>query len=225
MSLLTRRRLLNPKKGLPDIYQPVEYLWSKNAIPWIDTEYAVTTPDFRIEFKFLRNGATTTSTWGVDFSSAPREMHGHFYQDNIYYGSSKLYCGTSISTDEPLEGYIQFSKIYTNEKGKDAQDIEYQLGDFHNVISTQDLGVFRGTTYTDFLFGVNGKRDRVSCEHRAYLKIYYFKYFDDKGKLQRHFVPCYRKSDNKPGMFELVTQKFHVNKASSEFVLGPDIEI
>ena len=223
MSLLTRRSLLNAPKGLPEIYQPVEYLWSKNAVPWINTEYCVTTSVFRMEFKFLRNGSTATSTWGVDFVSAPREMHGHFYQDNIYHGSYKTNCGTSISTDFPLEGYIQFYEPYINDKGKDAQDIEYQLGDFHNIITTQDLGVFRGCQYPDFFFGVNGKRDRISCEHRCYLKIYYFKYFDDKGKLQRHFVPCYRKSDNKPGMFELVTQKFHVNQGSSEFELGPDI--
>ena len=89
MSILTRRRLLNPKKDLPDIYQAVEYLWSKNGIPWIDTGYAVTTPNFKIEFKFNRTGSTATSTWGVDFSSNPREMHGHFYQSNVYYGNNK----------------------------------------------------------------------------------------------------------------------------------------
>lgn len=225
MSMMARRSLMNAPKGLPDIYQPVEYLWAKTTSPWINTEYAVTTPDFRIEFKFLRNGATTTSTWGVDFSSIPREMHGHFYQDNIYYGSNKSYCGTSISTAEPLEGYIRFYKPYINDKGKEAQDIEFQLNDFYRIFTTTDIGVFHGTTYPDFLFGVNGKRDRISCEHRCTEKIYYFKYFDNTGKLMRHFVPCYRKSDNKPGMFELITQKFHVNQGGSEFVLGPDIEI
>ena len=144
MSMMTRRGLLTPKKGLPDIYQKVEYLWSQNGVPWIDTGYAVTTPDFKIEFKFNRTGSITTSTWGVDFSSNPREMHGHFYQSNVYYGNNKRACGYDIGTDKEIEGYVRFSDIYLNATGKEVQDVEYQLNDYHNVITNDGQGLFTG---------------------------------------------------------------------------------
>ena len=224
MSMMTRRGLLTPKKGLPDIYQKVEYLWSQNGVPWIDTGYAVTTPDFKIEFKFNRTGSTATSTWGVDFSSNPREMHGHFYQSNVYYGNNKRACGYDIGTDKEIEGYVRFSDIYLNASGKEVQDVEYQLNDYHNIITNDGQGLFTGSQHNDYFFGVNGSREEISCSHRCAEKIYYFRYYDNTGKLAREFIPCHRKSDNKPGMYETVLGTFHVNQNSTgEFAVGPDI--
>lgn len=34
------------------------------------------------------------------------------------------------------------------------------------------------------------------------------------GELVRHFIPCVRNSDNKPGMYDLVTKRFYTNGAS-----------
>lgn len=223
MSLLTRRSLLNPKKGLPDIYQEVEYLWSKDAEPWIDTGYAVTTPDFKLEFKFMRTGNTGTSTWGVDFGDTPRKMHGHFFNNNLYFGSGKLDTGYSIGIDKLVEGWVCFSEIYEDGSGADTQDVEYQLNDFHNIFINHGSNIYDGCTSNDYMFGVNRDPNSINCGWRAPLKIYYFRYYDNTGKLRRDFVPCYRKSDNKPGMYDLVLGNFHVNQGGSEFVLGPEV--
>lgn len=36
-------------------------------------------------------------------------------------------------------------------------------------------------------------------------------------------IPCYRKSDNKPGMLDMVSLTFFTNSGSGEFILGPEI--
>lgn len=36
------------------------------------------------------------------------------------------------------------------------------------------------------------------------------------------FIPCYRKSDRKPGMYDTVTKQFFTNSGTGEFILGPE---
>ena len=37
-------------------------------------------------------------------------------------------------------------------------------------------------------------------------------------------IPCYRKSDNKPGLFDLVNNEFYTNLGTGEFEVGPDVD-
>lgn len=37
------------------------------------------------------------------------------------------------------------------------------------------------------------------------------------------FIPCYRKADNVPGMYDIVRNIFFVNAGSGNFVVGPDV--
>ncbi len=54
------------------------------------------------------------------------------------------------------------------------------------------------------------------------MKLYYFKMYD-KRALIRNFVPCYRKSDNVVGLYDLVNGVFYVNKGSGAFTKGDDV--
>ena len=54
-------------------------------------------------------------------------------------------------------------------------------------------------------------------------EIVYLKITDENGIVVRDMVPCYRKSDNKPGMYDLVTGTFFVNQGTGEFTVGPDV--
>lgn len=36
-------------------------------------------------------------------------------------------------------------------------------------------------------------------------------------------VPCYRKSDSKPGIFDVVSKRFFTNAGTGEFTVGPDV--
>ena len=40
----------------------------------------------------------------------------------------------------------------------------------------------------------------------------------------RNFIPCYRKSDNKLGLYDLVEGKFYTNQGTGDFERGKDID-
>ena len=55
------------------------------------------------------------------------------------------------------------------------------------------------------------------------MQLYGCKIWDDD-ILVRNFVPCYRVSDNKPGLYDLVNDEFLTNSGTGEFTLGPEVE-
>lgn len=53
-------------------------------------------------------------------------------------------------------------------------------------------------------------------------KVFYCTIEKD-GVLIRDFIPCYRRSDSKPGMYDLVTDTFFTNAGTGEFITGNPI--
>ena len=54
-------------------------------------------------------------------------------------------------------------------------------------------------------------------------KIYYFKWLNSNNELVLDLVPCYRKSDNEIGMYDLVYDTFYTNQGSGTFTKGSDV--
>lgn len=54
------------------------------------------------------------------------------------------------------------------------------------------------------------------------LKLYELKIYDN-GSLVRNYVPCYRKSDNEIGVYDLVNGVFYTNQGTGTFVKGKNI--
>lgn len=52
-------------------------------------------------------------------------------------------------------------------------------------------------------------------------KIFRFEIFE-YDVIVHNYVPCYRKLDSKPGMYDLVTKQFFINAGAGEFLVGPD---
>lgn len=82
--------------------------------------------------------------------------------------------------------------------------------------------------------GVLINRDRNSGETRytlfgitdflSYMKLYKAKCIIDN-TLVRDFIPCYRKSDNEIGLYDLVNNTFYTNSGTGTFLKGNDIVI
>ncbi len=54
-------------------------------------------------------------------------------------------------------------------------------------------------------------------------KIYYFRLYDT-GKPIFNFVPCYRKSDNVKGLYDIVEGKFYTNQVTGDdFIAGENV--
>lgn len=71
------------------------------------------------------------------------------------------------------------------------------------------------------LFGIfyNG-----SLFQRDSIKVYSLKIYDGDTAV-REFIPCYRKSDNIIGMYDLVNGKFYTNSGTEEFIKGEAVEV
>lgn len=53
-------------------------------------------------------------------------------------------------------------------------------------------------------------------------RLYSFKAFLS-GSLAVDLVPCYRKSDNTPGLYDLVSDTFFTNQGTGDFIVGPNV--
>ena len=209
---LTIQRMCNSGGSLlPAEYQQVEYLQGY-AAPYINTgvegwENLIVKIDQKID----------------------RLQHSEF----DFFGSVDLNMG---------ENSFNYAGIFSSLSGFVLQIghhyIQYGTKDYNRHTHTYD-GINR-VAYLDnntpvsgaSLYWYNtqqsvGKPFRLFMRHSngtnaGYVSIYRAT-FNRGGTYIRDFVPCYRKSDNKPGMYDLVTKVFFTNAGNGEFAIGPDI--
>lgn len=74
-------------------------------------------------------------------------------------------------------------------------------------------------TYPITLGAWNNGANGVECNSA---RIYACK-LHDNGTLVRDFVPCYRKSDNVPGLWDKVENRFFMNAGSGSFTVGQNV--
>lgn len=75
-----------------------------------------------------------------------------------------------------------------------------------------------------YLFA-NNTEGSVDTSRSAKIKLFSFE-MEKQNQTVRTLVPCYRKSDNKPGMYDLVTKTFFTNantSATTDFIVGADV--
>ena len=94
----------------------------------------------------------------------------------------------------------------------------------HNIANWTDNSYswasFTAQNYPMFLFARNNTTSDI--DRRLYLKMYYFKIYS-WDTLTKYFVPCYRKSDNVIGMYDLVNDVFYTNSWTWTFTKWPDV--
>lgn len=111
---------------------------------------------------------------------------------------------------------------------------------FHHIILTQKdkiavsyfdgvevLNAIKGSSNIvedqNSLFGVFGQRDTNGSFGFLYCgKVSSIKVLKDDNLLA-NYVPCYRKSDDKPGMYDLVLGKYYASESRTDFIAGPDV--
>lgn len=71
-----------------------------------------------------------------------------------------------------------------------------------------------------FLFAQNYNG---SMRHNVNRRISYFQYYDKTDTLICDLVPCYRKSDNVIGMYDIVRKTFLTNVGTGSFTKGADV--
>lgn len=192
---------------LPTEYQEVEYIESSGT-QYIDTG-VVATSGFEIDIK-INIDTVTGSMAPILYAHEPSEPYKRNF---IAYNSSKqmeIDAGDKITqTSVTLKGddVIKASNVennfYLNVNGTNytpkvttaASNLEYSGRTLHLLHGNgYDVGYTSG-------------------------KVYYCKITVD-GTLVRSFVPCYRKSDNIVGLYDLVNGVFYTNAGTGNFAKG-----
>lgn len=191
---------LQKKSILPKEYKQVEYLESSG------TQYIDTGLKYRGVYYYTVDCEINDENGNEMFGMDRFDNHSVFIWDSIYRIATDRYnaMNTNISAGQRVNIIIDQS----------TKTISINLfshtftGDFFPINSVYPV-----------LLGAYWSSWRDSIDGYGKGKIYSFKYYQS-GELVRDMYPCIRKSDNKPGMYDVITNQFFTNSGTGEFITG-----
>lgn len=212
MMLKKQYMMYSPKKSggrLPSDFQEVEYIQGTGT-QYINTLVIPTSKTgWKIEFEQTEK----ISVWyfGVDTGWVTNgfgfNVHKAQNETNIY---PLLYINSSTVSN--------FDKIEANQK----YVVKYGNGLLSVNSKEYSVPSFTGTQsnpiYTNSI-NRNGTPDSIE---QGTGKIYSLKFYEDN-TIIRDFIPCYRKSDNEVGLYDIVGKQFYTNQGSGTFIKGANI--
>lgn len=182
-----------PKGGelVPPTYRKLEYLESTGT-QYINTGVIFSDSSHTYKWDI---GAQAINTSNTNYNWFCGLFENGAYSAGTYGDTTTNYNFYAVGT------YYQNGQVITS---------PLTNGDKYGIIrNVFTITNFAGTLPI-ILFGRN-QSNGVKCE--ATKKVFYYKLYDND-ILVRNFVPVLRKSDNKPGMFDIINQIFYVNAAS-----------
>ena len=187
--------------GLPEAYQPVDYIESTGT-QYINTELNENAA-FGMRMRFKVTG--TAVAW-QSLVSGKLDNFTVGTRDNDTTGFYiRLRGGEVYNTAGVLSGVSELSIKDGVVKLNNSQIATYT----HGALSTN-----QGYMY---LFANN------ALSRYGKMQLYEIEFYDNSGKAIRNLVPCYRKSDNVIGMYDVVTGKFFTNLGSGTFTKGGNV--
>lgn len=213
---MLRRRLMMQSGGgcrLPSEYQKVEYLETivtdQKITPIIDTGVMMRDDaDYGIYIDVEpTNYVKPSNIW----------IFGNYISGSNYswriWGDAKYKFGLYLNNSVQIvlgENKLERRKISVNLLDGIYVNGEKKYDGKLNLISYDYLYLF-GCKWVQTGFEYVGSSQRV-----------YECYITRNGKTIRNFVPCYRKADHKPGMYDIVNGVFYTNQGTGEFIVGPN---
>ena len=221
MDLRARRRLIGQKESdarLPREYREIEYIEAnKTQYFWADilvqdglTVDAV--QSFNVGDTFLFGGYADAS---ANNRSAFNGMYAGRIQ-GVYPTSYYLVGGDILGGNRAIYHVVT---MHGNQERKVYVDDVL-------ISSVTVSGVVAQTGAPCGVFAIrsaNAVGTDVALIRYAYSgRVYSLKVSKDN-ELLADYVPCYRRSDQKPGMYDLVTEKFYASESETDFIAGPRV--
>lgn len=216
---MNRRRFKEPTTygKLPSEYQEVEYLESTgtqyiNIINDFAGQNVKEEFDTEIEIVYLNN-----ENWFFGYNQYSN-LQGRTIGTpaNTKTICALNYAGNTIISSGiyKLNEFIKINVQYNN-SGLSKLIVDEFSGDFYtyNVdkITHNAFNLFAGTS------SIGG------AGYHSHIKMKIFKRIVE-GKPNRICIPCYRKADGKPGMYDTVNNVFYTNQGTGEFIIGPEVK-
>lgn len=209
MDIKTKGRMLMmaQKQGrLPSAYQEVEWIQSDSYCA-IDTGYILNT-DSVIEIKFAYQSRDSYSACGVNYDGKRFQLF-----NNGTYNYGRLYSTYDVSF---LSTAIGTEQIYVidapSRKATQTQSGISFLASIQQPLAAPTLSLY-----------IFAQRNGVSSYSTAGPSRFWYFTAHENGELMCSLVPCYRKSDNEIGLYDLVSQTFYTNQGTGTFTKGADV--
>ena len=207
--MLRRRELMASRKvRLPTEYQEVTYLESSGSQ--------------RISFGF---SASKVGRWELTakfLAITSNQLNGCFYDDTntaidigIYKGKFFMRNGAvnTVTKTADTEKHVFVVDQLTKQCLIDGE-----------IVSTSYSTLGKTDAYPQLFARNEQSGDYSVMNFLCYEKLYESIVIDVNGIKVSHRIPCYRKTDQKPGLYDIVTNVFHINQMSgSDFTVGPDV--
>ena len=188
--------------GLPEAYQQVNYIQASGA-QQINTGVYFNPQTDSMECMYQ---ATNASHNGMIVANSNTTNHFWFYH---YYDSGKIDVYISNSTSQyGINSVAVDTNIHTSTyKNKTFSTDGTSYGTHSQTFTTTETPLYICSWGGGYYY-----QGRIySC------KLW------KSGQLVRNFVPCYRKSDNKPGLYDVVNNIFYTNSGSGDFTIGTNM--
>lgn len=205
--------LVSSAPELPVEYQQVEYLYKTTAnSDTINTEAQVVPATDAVEIEFEQTAHQSSNNFACPFGDWWTNINNGIYCYITKAGKAYVRCGKNVTIADEL-----------------ALNVKHTLSVYHDtvILDGTSIGEPDGTYASASNHGMrvftagNNSGDTVMADSIGYIgKIYSFKIYRND-ILLHDFVPCYRKSDSKTGMYDLVAETFKASSGST-ILAGPD---
>lgn len=191
---------------LPAEYEEVEYIESTGT-QYIDTG-VLTAQDIELDLKFS-TGVTQRCCMGARYSTSSSSLvwgYPEIGKAYVGFGGATTPYNTTPATlyDRTMHNVILSSSKYTIDGISQTISNRGTLSRFYNIL-----------LFTWSNAGVPDERMWVG-------NVYEFK-IKKNDVLIRNFIPCYRKSDNVTGLYDLVNNQFYTNAGTGTFLRGAEV--
>jgi len=204
VKMITTRALAENINVIPKLYQQVNYL-KASAQQYIDTGI------------YGKTGVKAKLALEWD----PEDIGKDRYALGASTGSYRVYFGTYQS--RWMYGYGSYVTEGTP-LANTYYDAEVSWESGNQYVKINDETIITGTSTAEI--SIQNKiilfaRNQDSPNYYSAAKIYYCKMWED-GRLVRWYIPVIRKSDSKPGMYDVINQNFCVNNRAGvdDFTYG-----
>lgn len=195
-------------KFLPEDYQQVQYIESTGT-QYIDIQLKGTNKT-EVELEMQYTDITTSQSTRLFGARTDKK--------------NAIFIGGYSATSSLL--YINFNSKDYYSNGIELFLTKHNIKLKNGIIYVDDVEIFNGlnttseftTDYNLILCGANTNGSIASAKAKYYkCKVW------DNNVLLRDFIPCYRKSDNAIGMYDIVEGKFYTNQGAGTFKKGQDV--
>lgn len=206
---------------LPDTYQQVEYI-EGTGTQYIDTAYCPkNTTGIVATFKFNDTSILQQRVYGVyGDDSVSGSVTYTFY---INGGSSWAYASKDLGGQwTSLNIPVDTNKHTLRFNVGNSSKLFLSNTTMIDEATTSNLPTVTGSGNSLYILAAHNFDLINPVKDIAKARIYSFDIYEGDNLVHR-FIPCYHKSDNAAGMYDLVTGAFHRNAGTGTFNIGPEV--